>query len=75
MRERSSGEERGTGPQHPSQAEGDRETIDADLREKLGDEATAGSQVAQPTGDETPAARDPRQHPGQAEGERGSAGR
>jgi hypothetical protein len=60
----------GTGPQQPSQAEGDRETIDADLREKLGDAALGGDQPAQPGGGRTPAAREPQQRPSQAEGER-----
>lgn len=63
----------GSGPQQPSQAEGDRETIDADLREKQGDDALGGSQPDQPRGDGTPAARDPRARPSQAEGERDKA--
>jgi hypothetical protein len=64
----------GTGPQQPSQAEGDRETIETDLREKLGDAAVGGSQPVQPRGNKTPAARDPQQRPSQAEGEREEAG-
>lgn len=59
----------GTGPQQPSQAEGDRATIEADLREKFGD-VGGGTQPPQPRGDKTPAARDPQQRPSQAEGER-----
>lgn len=59
-----------TGPQQPSQAEGDRETIEADLREQPGGDPTGPTQSPQPTGSDTASGRDPRQRPSQAEGER-----
>jgi hypothetical protein len=62
--------EAATGPRQPSQAEGDRQKIAADLREKEGADAAGGAQPPQPRGKQTPASRDPRQHPGQAEDER-----
>ena len=62
--------EAATGPQQPSQAEGDREEITADLRRREGAGAVGGDQPPQPRGEGTPAARDPREHPSQAEGER-----
>ncbi len=62
-----------TGPQQPSQAEGDRETIEADLREQQGGDQTGPTGPTQPTGTDAVNARDPRQRPSQAEGEREGA--
>ncbi len=70
MSEEQTGEIGGTGPRQPSQAEGDRETIAADLRERHGEEGTEQTAPAQPREHDTPAARDPQQQPSQAEGER-----
>ena len=59
----------GTGPQQPSQAEGDRETVEQDLAEKQGgdDAETVGTGSRR---EATPAARSPEERPSQAEGER-----
>ncbi|HEY8598006.1 MAG TPA: hypothetical protein VIL85_06215 [Thermomicrobiales bacterium] len=73
MSEQSSAPKDGAGPQQPSQAEGDRETIDADLREKQGDDTAGDTPMDPHEASGTPAARDPLQHPSQAEGEREQA--
>jgi hypothetical protein len=65
----------GTGPQQPSQAEGDRATVEQDIDRQLGGEGVEPVADDRAGGGRTPAARPPDARPSQAEGERDRAGR